>query len=84
MLTYLLLGIAGFRKGQKDGNTKLTVAGVLAAITGALAVFGSLYDSFKEAAPGAGILTAIKLVPWITVVFVVLGLADMGAVFDEG
>ncbi len=98
MLAYLLLGIAGFRKGQSDGNSKMRTAGILAAITGALAVFGSLYYSFKEAAPGAGILTAIKIVPWITVVFVVLGLiiatfiksskpaawADMGAVFDEG
>jgi amino acid transporter len=96
MLSYLLLGIAGFRKGQADGNSRLQLTGVLAALTGLVAVVGSLYYSFKEAAPGAGILTIIKLIPWINLAAVVIGLVvafylrgkkqtawnDMGAVFE--
>jgi amino acid transporter len=98
MLAYLLLGLAGIRKGQADGNQKLVIKGALAALTGALAVYGSLYYSFKEAAPGAGILTIIKLIPWITLGLVVIGLAiasyvksskraawdAMGRIFDDG
>ena len=98
MLAYLLVGVAGVRKGQTDGNQKLMIKGVLASITGAIAVFGSLYYSFKEAAPGAGILGVIKAIPWITLVLVAIGVgiarylkssrpsawADMGTVFDEG
>jgi amino acid transporter len=96
MLAYLLLGIAGFRKGAADGNARLQLTGVLAAITGALAVFGSLYYSFKEAAPGSGVLGVIAWIPWINLAAVVIGIAvavylrsnkqeawnDMGAVFE--
>jgi amino acid transporter len=98
MLAYLLVGVAGIRKGQGDGNQNLVIKGVLASITGVIAVFGSLYYSFKEAAPGAGILGVIKAIPWVTLVLVVIGVgiaqyvkssrplawADMGTVFDEG
>ncbi len=96
MVSYLLLGVAGFMKGQRDGNSKLTVAGILAAVTGALATFGSLYYSFKEAAPGLGILTIIKIIPLVMIVLLATGIgaaayaksskpqawADMGAVFE--
>jgi amino acid transporter len=96
MLAYLLLGIAGFRKGQADGNSRLEITGVLAALTGLLAVVGSLYYSFKEAAPGVGILGVIAWIPWINLAVVGIGIAvavylrnnkqeawnDMGAVFE--
>lgn len=96
MLAYLLLGIAGFRKGAADGNARLQITGVLAALTGAVAIVGSLYYSFKEAAPGAGILGVIKWIPWVNVAVLVIGVAvavylrsnkqeawnDMGAVFE--
>ena len=55
MFCYLMLGIAGVLKGSRDGNSRLRNAGVLAALTGAIATYGSLYYSFAEAAPGAGV-----------------------------
>jgi amino acid transporter len=96
MFSYLLLGVAGFLKGQRDGNSRLKIAGVLAAVTGALAVYGSLFYSFEEAAPGAGILTIIKIIPWVMLALLAAGVgaaayaksskpeawADMGAVFE--
>ena len=98
MLAYLLLGIAGIRKGLADSNIRFVAISVLAAFTGALAIFGSVYYSFKEAAPGLGILGPIAAIPWINIGVLALGLAvaaylrsakpktwaDMGAVFDEG
>jgi amino acid transporter len=97
MFCYLLLGLAGVRHGQRTNNQRLLIAGVLAAITGALAVFGSVYYSFVEAAPGVGILFVNKLIPWVNVGALAIGLAiaaylrsskpaawaDMGQVFDE-
>jgi amino acid transporter len=97
MLAYFLLGLAGIRYGQRTNNTGLMVKGVLAAITGAVAVFGSLYYSFVEAAPGAGILTIVAAIPWINLALLVGGIAiavylrtnrqdawaDMGTVFDD-
>jgi amino acid transporter len=96
MFSYLLLGVAGFVKGSKDANTRLQASGVLAGLTGLLAVIGGLYYSFAEVAPGAGILTIIKIIPWVTLALLLLGLgaatsiksrnrqawADMGAVFE--
>jgi amino acid transporter len=96
MLAYLLLGVAGFRKGATDSNGRLQITGVLAALTGALAVFGSLYYSFKEPAPGAGVLGVIAWIPWINLGLLALGIVvavylrsnkqeawnDMGAVFE--
>ena len=98
MLVYLLLGCAGIRKGRADHNQKLVIKGALAAITGVIAVYGSVYYSFVEAAPGAGILTIVKAIPWVTVVLLAAGLAiafyvksnmkgawaEMGTVFEEG
>ena len=97
MLVYFLVGAAGVSKGRRDGNQKLMIKGVLAAFTGAVAVFGSVYYSFKEAAPGLGIIGIVKAIPWITIATLVVGLiiasylkskrqdawADMGTVFDD-
>ena len=71
-------------------------SGILAALTGAAAVVGSLWYSFAEAAPGAGILTIVKVIPWVNLAAVIIGIAvavylrsnkqeawnDMGAVFE--
>ncbi len=98
MLSYFLVGLAGVRKGQADANRRLTTAGVLAAITGAIAVFGSLYYSFKYLPPTGGARMLLQAIPWVNLVLLVAGTgtamflkssrkdawANMGAVFDEG
>lgn len=95
MFSYLLLGIAGFLKGSRDGNSKLEIAGLLAAITGAIAVYGSVYYSFASSGPGTPV-TIIKIIPWVNAGLIIIGLgvagylksskqdawADMGAVFE--
>ena len=97
MFCYLLLGISAFLKGSREKLGSLRTSGIVAALVGLVAVIGSLYYSFIEAAPGAGILFAVKVVPWISLAIVLAGLglaaylksskpeawADMGAVFDE-
>ncbi len=97
MFAYLLLGVAGIRKGLADGNNRFVAISALATLTGAVAVFGSVYYSFKEAAPGLGVLPIIRAIPFINLGALVIGLAvalylrsakpkawaEMGAVFDE-
>ncbi|MDT7629025.1 MAG: hypothetical protein QOI50_955 [Pseudonocardiales bacterium] len=97
MFVYLLLGVAGVLEGRRDGEPGFQLIGALAAVVGALAVFGSLYYSFVPAAPGAEIPLVVAMVPWVCLGIVVSGLlvatwirrtrqavwADMGTVFDE-
>jgi amino acid transporter len=97
MAAYALVGAAGLRYGGRVGSGRLRAAGGLAALSGLLAFGGSLYYSFKEVAPGAGIAFVIRLVPWLVLAILVLGVAlagwlrgsrpaawaDMGAVFDD-
>jgi amino acid transporter len=97
MGVYLLLGIAGVMQGLRTGRPAFQVVGALAALVGALAVFGGLYYSFVPAAPGAEIPVQIAMVPWVCLAVAVTGIAvaawlrrrrpaewhDMGRVFDE-
>lgn len=97
MLVYLLLGIAGVMQGRRTAQASFQVVGVLAALVGALAVFGGLYYSFVPAAPGAEIVTQVAIVPWVCLVVAIVGLGvaawtraarpriwgDMGRIFDE-
>jgi amino acid transporter len=97
MGVYLLLGIAGVMQGRRTGRTAFQVVGALAALVGALAVFGGLYYSFVPAAPGAEIPVQIAVVPWVCLAVALAGVAvsvwlrrrrpadwhDMGRVFDE-
>ncbi|MFC5996247.1 APC family permease [Pseudonocardia hispaniensis] len=97
MAVYLMLGIAGITHGTRTRRPGFQVAGALAAFVGALAVFGSLYYSFVEPAPGVGIPVLVAIVPWVCLGIAVTGAAvaawlrrfrsadwsDMGAVFDE-
>lgn len=97
MLVYLLLGVAGVAQGRRTGRAGFAATGALAAIVGALAMFGGLYYSFAPAAPGAGIPLQIAMVPWVCLGVVGVGLAlaawtrrfrrpvwaDMGRIFDE-
>ncbi len=97
MFCYLLLGIAGVIHGRATANSRLTISGILAAIVGALATYGSLYYSFKEAAPGLGIPFVFKIIPWVCLALALIGLgltsylrsskpkawSEMGVVFEE-
>jgi amino acid transporter len=97
MFVYLLLGVAGVMQGTRTGRPAFQVVGALAALVGALAVFGGLYYSFVEAAPGAGIPLQFAMIPWVCLGVAAVGLAvaawtrrhrqpvwnDMGRLFDE-
>ncbi|MGQ0576356.1 MAG: APC family permease, partial [Pseudonocardia sp.] len=97
MAVYLMLGVAGVVHGGRTGDVRFRTVGGLAAAVGALALFGSLYYSFAEAAPGAGIPLVVAAVPWVCVAIAGAGLAvaawtrrfrrpvwaDMGRIFDE-
>ncbi|QJY48978.1 APC family permease [Pseudonocardia broussonetiae] len=97
MGVYLLLGVAGVMQGRRTGRPAFQVVGALAALVGALAVFGGLYYSFVPAAPGAEIPVQYAMVPWVCLGIVAVGAAvavwtrrsrqavwqDMGRVFDE-
>ncbi|MCA1846577.1 MAG: hypothetical protein LC792_25950, partial [Actinobacteria bacterium] len=90
---YALLSIAGIRAAVRARDLIISAGALLAS---AVAVFGSLYYSFKEAAPGAGIPGPYRAVPMVaaavvlTAVSVALALrqwrrqtwAVMGAVFE--
>jgi amino acid transporter len=97
MAVYFLLGVAGIRQGYRTRHPGLQVTGALAALVGALAVFGGLYYSFVPAAPDAPIPVQMAMIPWVCLAVVVVGLAvaawthrfrqgvwaDMGRIFDE-
>jgi amino acid transporter len=97
MAVYFLLGVAGIGQGGRTGHPGLQVVGALAALVGALAVFGGLYYSFVPAAPDAPIPAQMAMIPWVCLAVVVVGLAvaawthryrravwaDMGRIFDE-
>lgn len=97
MAVYFMLGIAGVVHGTRIGDARFRVVGGLAAVVGGLALFGSLYYSFVEAAPGAGIPLVVAAVPWVCLAIGAVGLAvaawtrrfrqpvwaDMGRIFDE-
>ncbi|MFP5072180.1 APC family permease [Pseudonocardia nantongensis] len=97
MFVYLLLGIAGTMQGRRTGKPAFQVVAVLAAMVGALAVFGGLYYSFVPSTPGTPIPLVTAMVPWVCLGVAVIGLlvavwirytrspawADMGTVFDE-
>ncbi|MDN5857480.1 MAG: APC family permease, partial [Pseudonocardia sp.] len=97
MFVYLLLGVAGVMQGRRVGKPAFQVVGTLAALVGALAVFGGLYYSFAPAAPGAEIPLQYAMIPWVCLGIAAVGVAvaawtyryrqgvwgDMGRVFDE-
>jgi amino acid transporter len=97
MAVYLLLGVAGIAQGRRIRHSGLQAMGALAALVGALAVFGGLYYSFVPAAPDAPIPMQMAMIPWVCLAVVVAGLAlaawthrarrevwaDMGRIFDE-
>ena len=97
MFVYLLLGIAGVIQGRRTGRPAFQVVGALAALVGALAVFGGLYYSFVPSTPGGEISLQYAMIPWVCLAVALVGLAaavwtrrfrhevwgDMGRVFDE-
>lgn len=84
-------------QGRRTDNPTFQIAGALAALVGALAVFGGLYYSFVPTEPGAGIPLQYVIIPWVCLGVAVAGLAvaawtrsyrqpvwnDMGRIFDE-
>jgi hypothetical protein len=92
MFCYLLLGLAGLREGRRTENPRFATLGIAAALTGATALYGSLYYSFVD-----GAIFVIRLVPVLVLILVgsglVLGAAlrvsrrsaweTMGSVFEE-
>lgn len=97
MFVYFMLGVTGVIHGVRNSMPKFIVAGTSAAIFAAVAIFGGLYFSFVPAEPGGDILVALRLIPWVGIVVLVLGTAmavvtrrlrpkawsEMGRVFDE-
>lgn len=93
MFSYMLLGLAGIRKGSQDSNSRFVAVSALAVLVGASALFGSIYFGILPDAPLVFKLTWIGLVALIVIGLVIASLiksrnpaawADMGAVFDEG
>jgi hypothetical protein len=100
MFGYLMLSLAGLRFGLRkeagEASTRLVVLSVLGVIVALGAVWSSLYYSFVEAAPGAGIPGPYAAVPWICLAVVIIGVGiglvlrsrrpaawnNMGAVFE--
>jgi amino acid transporter len=97
IVNYLIFGLAGVREGMKLSNQKLIAVSVVATAAGALALVGSLYYSFAEVAPGAGVPYAWKVIPWLGGGLLIAGLAiatylrtqkpqlwdGVGAVFED-
>jgi hypothetical protein len=77
-------------------NLRHIVTSLVALVAAGAAVWSSLYYSFVEAAPGAGIPTPYKIVPWLCLAWVLIGAgialyvrrnrpdawSEMGAVFE--
>lgn len=97
MFVYLLLGVAGVTHGARSRRPAFQVLGAVAALVGALAVFGGLYYSFVPSTPGAPISIQYAMIPWVCLAVAVVGLAlaawtrryrrpvwsEMGRIFDE-
>jgi len=79
MLCYVLVSIAGLRASVRTGtgsSTRRVAIALGSLLVSVAALFGSLYYSFHEASPGAGIPGPTRMVP----VFVVLVLGTGAAV----
>jgi amino acid transporter len=97
MFVYFMLGFAGILHGVRNSMPKFVAAGVAAAAFAAVAIFGGLYFSFVPGEPGGDILLAFRLIPWVGVLIVGVGIvlavwtrrarpkewSEMGRVFDE-
>lgn len=72
MLAYALVSMAGIAYGMRNRKPALALASVGALGGAGVAVFGSLYYSFVEAAP-AGIPTPYRVIPWVVLGWVLIG-----------
>jgi len=73
MLGYVMLSIAGLCHGAREHRPVLMIVSVLSCGAAIVAVVGSLWYSFVEAAPGAGIPTPYAVIPWLLAGWLVVG-----------
>jgi amino acid transporter len=97
MFVYLMLGVTGVVHGVRKSKPKFVVAGIAASIFAAVALFGGLYFAIIPSEPGAEIVLALRLIPWIGIIIIVIGIAlavwtrqarakvwaNMGSVFSD-
>lgn len=78
MLTYAMLSLAGIAfgaraEGARRSNPRHVALSVGALVASVVAIYGALYYSFVEAAPGAGIPGPYRAIPVVMVVWAALG-----------
>ena len=76
MLCYLLLSVAGLRFGIRQApgiNRRMVALSLGSLVASVVALFGSLYYCFVEAAPGAGIPWPYRAIPVVAGLIVVAG-----------
>lgn len=76
ILGYALLALSGIAfsaRAEAGRRTRQVAVSAGALVASGIGLFGSLYYSFVEVAPGAGIPTPYRLIPWLFLAWLVLG-----------
>ncbi len=97
IFVYVMLGFTAILHGIRNRAPKFVFAGAAAALFSIVAIIGGLYFAFVPAEPGAEIPFATRIVPWVGVGILLVGLAlatwirstrkqiwsNMGHMFDD-
>jgi amino acid transporter len=73
MLAYALVSLAGILHGVRERKAGLALVSIGGLGGAAVGVFGSLYYSFLETVPGAGIPTPYRAIPWVVFGWLLVG-----------